>query len=436
MENNRNPIISGQRRQDQPVWAGQEAYDALIGTFMVMMLMLPILTLFFGALMRMFIGQSKLVTYCIYGAYIVYVYSQYNRIETNYYKYDSLVFSISIPLIVLGLSYMLFPENRNCFSPNFVSLFCEVVLYIPIGVMSTYMRDWRKFLDKLGVCSVLTAVMGFVGINSLQMTRSFTYMNISNALLPGFLAAWYLAYCKRKYGHFICAGLILYLQVTYGGRMSLFSCLIYMILTSVNLIRRMRRRDEPIPTVILFSIIVLPVLACIAGLMSDAFIDLLASIGGRSVRLLLQGRMTAASGRDELYIFVKDIILHMKPFQMYGLFGDRMQLQKYMSYNDAVSGYAHNLIYELIIEFGWILAIALLLIVGIRLIRRYIRSQSDDYLDALVLFVCLILIRLMVSGSWLVEGQFFLLLLIIYNRNDFERWDWRVDEREGPHTKL
>ena len=90
---------------------------------------------------------------------------------------------------------------------------------------------------------------------------------------------------------------------------------------------------------------------------------------------------------------------------------------------------------------NWVLIIVLLTL-ALCVIHGYCKGflrivySLVAWLLALVFFVCLILIRLMVSGSWLVEGQFFLLLLIIYNRNDFERWDWRVDEREGPHTKL
>lgn len=85
----------------------------------------------------------------------------------------------------------------------------------------------------------------------------------------------------------------------------------------------------------------------------------------------------------------------------YGLAGDRR-----LSNGE----YAHNLILELIVSFGWIVGIALLMVIVLIVGKAFFYTRNEIEKGFILLLACLGIVKLMMSGSFLDEIYFFFLL--------------------------
>lgn len=127
---------------------------------------------------------------------------------------------------------------------------------------------------------------------------------------------------------------------------------------------------------------------------------------GLSLRIfdkMKNGEITSGSGRDLIAERVWQFIW-VFPIGGAGLFADRV----------ATGGfYAHNLVLEILIEFGVFLGSLLLVIIVIILLRAFaaMRKMRDPAGFSLLLALfCSHFVKLFLSGSYLTEGGFFLLM--------------------------
>ena len=105
------------------------------------------------------------------------------------------------------------------------------------------------------------------------------------------------------------------------------------------------------------------------------------------------------SGRLEIQ---KELIRQIKinPFG-YGLGGDRV----------FTGWYAHNIFLELIVQFGIFIGGFLCVFLVYIVISSLRKARAEmQILSILLLFICTGLIKLLISGSYLIEPYFFLLL--------------------------
>lgn len=88
--------------------------------------------------------------------------------------------------------------------------------------------------------------------------------------------------------------------------------------------------------------------------------------------MFLSGDITSDNGRDAIYALAAGAVKTMS-FLGYGAFGDRQFITPYYYW-----GYCHNIILELIIDFGWLFGIIIFLIICVRSIQVLIRAREEQ----------------------------------------------------------
>lgn len=121
------------------------------------------------------------------------------------------------------------------------------------------------------------------------------------------------------------------------------------------------------------------------------------SVRSRTLFKLIGGEISDTSGREDIYQLGINKILE-SPIVGYGLYGDRMFYESYV----------HNIILEILIDFGIPLGCVVLLFLAVQFIYKLYVLKGKD-LNFYVL-VALSILQLMVSGSYLISFIFFFFL--------------------------
>ena len=141
--------------------------------------------------------------------------------------------------------------------------------------------------------------------------------------------------------------------------------------------------------------------------------DILGALGmeSRTLEMLNSSELTSTSSRDDIYEM--SIYFIQRTTGVTGLFADRVMLRNYSAW----MAYPHNLVLELMIDFG--IAIGGLIsayILGLFAIRLYKGNLEKKLIIGVV--GTAILSRLMVSSSFMIEGPFYLMLGLFLNAKD------------------
>lgn len=236
-------------------------------------------------------------------------------------------------------------------------------------------------------------------IDNSEMTWSYS-------ILPSMLYISFFAIRKRK-------TLAIILSVA-GGALLLFlgtrgTIVCLLVFIAVQFLYLLKKKGSRIVAILIIASLIMFIqfgdyLAIVRAMREYA------NSLGLSTRIFdtfLNKEFFASSGRDAL----KDVAIEAikrRPLFGYGLFGDRY-LANAGSYE--VGNYAHNIVIELWVQFGVILGSLLFLSVVMIIIKTIFRV-TDNMSGQLYLwvFICAGFVKLFLSGSYLLEPYFFLLV--------------------------
>lgn len=127
-------------------------------------------------------------------------------------------------------------------------------------------------------------------------------------------------------------------------------------------------------------------------------------LSGRAISMARENAFAEANGRDAIYGQVWEGIAR-HPVLGNGVGGDRL-----LARGDYYEGgtYAHNFVLEVLAQFGYLAGGAILLAVCLVVVRALFRSNGAE--RAFVLACLAVCVKLLMSGSYLNEPFFFLLL--------------------------
>jgi O-antigen ligase len=120
----------------------------------------------------------------------------------------------------------------------------------------------------------------------------------------------------------------------------------------------------------------------------------------RIFQYLLEGEFSVSNARSVLADTVVQAIWE-KPIFGHGLMGDRVVTGGY---------YAHNILLEFLCHYGVFIGSFLLVAAFMIPTVATFRSRKKESFHFLLMMTCLVFIKLMMSGSYLLEADFFLLL--------------------------
>lgn len=130
----------------------------------------------------------------------------------------------------------------------------------------------------------------------------------------------------------------------------------------------------------------------------------------RTIAELANGNFFDTSTRDLIY--EKSVqIIEMNGPKISGLFSDRFYIRQYKQW----IAYPHNLILEVLIDFGTVLGSLILGLIIFRVVFTILKGSSEKKLLC-IMISSLVLCRLMVSSSFMIEGFFYIFIGVIFSK--------------------
>ncbi|MBD5515658.1 MAG: hypothetical protein HDR06_13735 [Lachnospiraceae bacterium] len=139
--------------------------------------------------------------------------------------------------------------------------------------------------------------------------------------------------------------------------------------------------------------------------------------GSRTVKLILTGNIVSSYGRAEMYSAFRAEIKEA-PLKYRGILADRVLAARMMNQTISRGTYAHNIVYEILYEYGVVLGVPILLFIFYCVgtcIYKVIKKQNDDLYILLVSIFPAGFCSLFFSGSYLNTHYFWMLLGLTYN---------------------
>lgn len=313
-------------------------------------------------------------------------------------------------LMFLSILVSLLKGGNPYFSENVMALIFSVYTFYFIGRQFDIHDELLIKGNKYSMEQLLY-VFSFLGIVYMFFMQWYSLRTGSyNSIFENSSAATYskllLGYCcfylfKNKKIHSLFIVIFGFIaMVSYGNRASLLAALIIFFIASIFYIDLRKRKT----LLLLFCEVLCIVLIIVNFSALVQFVGNILSIWGFNVRIIdmfgASGNLTGDNGRLPLYENARYFIAS-SPLGGYGLYSDRVLL----------GDYVHNVFLEFLLDFGPIIGIILsvcliiLIVIGI---KNHVKDK--DSLGFLIILIASEMIMLMVSGSYLQEGFFFMFI--------------------------
>ena len=384
-------------------------YNTRASRIVALVVCIPLFTNFFGAAFNFFGISTTISTLIIYGIVFAYEFFCFFKLSSSIFiKYIALLFSISLFFL---LNYCLSTNSQVYFRANITELLVSLLIYLPAAIYLTKITDHQLFFNALLKISFITPIAGLLAIFSFKVETLMNYMVFSAMMLPGTLASCYfLVFTEmkkvRRIGLIISLIVDVYILLIFGGRAAFLAVIVYLVLLWYRKINAFSSKKRLAITILL--LIGLFVLVVGRDLVLSVLSNVLSPFrsSSRIVDTIVAGKFFQSNevgGRSQIYSYAFDGLKHMG-FSINGLFGDRIVLLKYMASSTYKTNYVHNVFLEILLSFGWVFGILIIGFLIIRIIKRILMKSDETTFHFATYFFCLIFVRLLVSGSFLVEG--------------------------------
>ena len=338
-------------------------------------------------------------------------------------KIDALLIYVVFILAYI-ISYAFFEANRRYlvtewddFASNPVYLL--FVFSLPAYVFMRYINDYERlyktffyFALIVVFCSLGTFVLMLVDDDQPEY-MSFSY-NLLFSII--FLAIYFF---EKKNVLALLAAILGIGMILFAGARGPLVCFLAALVAYLML-----KKDSSVKKIIVLIFLGIAILIIalfweqILLMLSDFATEL--GVSSRTIELLLNGEFSSDSGRWEIQ---KKIIDGFTPLGK-GLFGDRVLGENH---------YAHNLIIELISQWGYFLGTIIVVGLGVLFVNGFRTKDKTAQLIILTLFTSSIL-KLMLSNSYLSHNSSFFVLIAVCV-NSIENPSGKVDDAgEDPPT--
>lgn len=367
-------------------------------------IMMPLFIDVFNVFINQFLnGKASAVTA------LFYIVSLLCTIVVCGIRKRSLLLLMLIYLIV-GTCYFLAQDTQQFYlRDNMRIMLLFMFPYCVISIPS--IDDWNNFIERIFAPLAAVAVY-FAGLMlaTTNYSKYLVYMDFSYALLPAVCSLYYAsratnqhASAFRRYRYFFTFLLGLIEMFAFGSR----ACVLYSIMF-ILLFELIKSDISPSRRICIAISLILA--AAIVVHLNTAILSMLNNLSifknSYVLNKLNKGLLFQSKGRDALYACVL-VGIRKVGFNINGFFADRLFLAEHgFGYS-----YPHNFFYEILLTFGWLVG-GIILLMYIQLYIKALRNKENRLLTLWVL-VCL-LGRYWVSGSYLVEGKFWIAIFMLH----------------------
>lgn len=314
------------------------------------------------------------------------------------------VFVILVFWMFCWMNLIAFPNLNEYFSET--SFLLSTFYFLPISALIIFRIDnWDNFFKIYTPFALLASLMGAFIVffsNTIESGKGefFSYMEFSYNMLPSCMGL-YCVWRRTKNIKLLAGFTINFVSIVcFGSRAAVLYGLVFIVTFEIINSK-----------VTFYKMLLITVIFIIIAIFLDQIVTILLQLGvfsnSRLLNHIVEANLFESRGRDLIsQLCLKRI--NSVGFEFSGMFGDRPYL------NGAI--YPHNIIYEIIMQYGWLL--------GTLILGWLLYLISYDFFvkkyKTLVLFAILSLMgRYFISGSYLIEGKFWIFIFIILSINHF-----------------
>lgn len=222
------------------------------------------------------------------------------------------------------------------------------------------------------------------------LTGKISYFGYNMALSYALLLPTITLYKSGKWYTSIAAAFLFICILTFGSRGALVVFLIYIIYDLIQ------KSNKNILVLVGLSIAFMSILP-----LFESFLDSY-GISSRTLSFLIGGNIAASEGRDDIYEAVCKVISD-NLLTGVGIYGDRVVIDEL----------CHNILLELVLDFGIIMAMIVVIIAMTFLVRLY-RCLDKVHKNVLVKYFTAFVVPLFFSDSYLISINFGIFLAVIF----------------------
>lgn len=302
-------------------------------------------------------------------------------------------------ILIYLLSPFVYPKTQILVYSNAFEVLCLLAPFYFVGVAFNVKEYtyWITLLSRLAVIvNVLYSLRSSTGAEIDEESMHKAYI-----LLPSVLFILWQFMERYKLIDLLFFALGFFMECSMGSR-GPFVCILFFTVMYLLFFREWKYKR----TIRIVLIAVGTFLYLLSKYIAEIMIILLATFG-KSTRIfdkMLDDSLINyenSSGRDQIH---EEIFQKLSADNVgigYGLYSDRILTDGY---------YAHNIFIELWCSFGYVIGSILVGIILVLFIRFFLKSKGNDVKIFGLIFFTASFIKLMFSGSFIIDGYFYFLL--------------------------
>lgn len=311
--------------------------------------------------------------------------------------------SYLISLIIILFNMLFFPNN---FQYLLEISFYLLLICMPIFLYYAAIEDKSILLEMLIKSSYYQMMIGIIFFIATDFSVARYDMVFSYLILVPVEILLYKMYSDFNIIDILLFFVGLMMIIIMGSRGPMLSLAIYWILL---VIKHIHNSENMVRYFIAFFLFV--TIIRIIWLNFDIMVlklDLILrnmGFSSRTLSIFLSDSVDFSSGRINIYSFIIGCIKE-RPFLGYGLAGDRVLLG---------GTYPHNIFLEILVQFGIIIGSLIIVLIIYLCIKAMFNNKDKVETDLALLFFGIGFVQLLVSGSYLTSGNFWLFMSICIN---------------------
>ena len=308
-----------------------------------------------------------------------------------------LIFCIGFALLYL-LNYVFYPENHIALDDRLLRCLFTVVPFFIYGRMLDIDRYYKGFYRISAFTILLTVFYDFSYAQNVAVdvdTENYN-MSASYNLLPHVLFVLWATFKKQSLENIGLSILGIFQIIAYGTRGPLVCALVFFTLYALIF------SDMKYARLIKGLIVAMGIAVSMFFYEIAIFLQLQLQNFGMSTRIvdkIIEDELTDGTGREWIAETLYDILENSHNICGYGLLG----AERY------VGTYPHKIYLEFMFSFGYVVGILLLFAVVLLIAKAFIKASQINK-EFILLLVCGSVVKLCMSGTFLDDTIFFMLL--------------------------
>ena len=321
--------------------------------------------------------------------------------QLHYQIKPDALFILVLFALAFGLTYSFVDANQRYMFTEWTDFagnpaYLLFVFSLPAYVFMRYITDYERMFE---VCRYFSLAAVFCSFGSflLMILRNVQpeYMSFSYNLLFGTIFSTVYFFEKKKVLSLIAAivGVLLIFLAGARGPLAcyIFSLVICFLLSKISVSKKICLALLFITLGLICMVLWEEILLGLQGIVEAL------GISSRTVDLLLSGEISNTSGRGEIQQMI------IEGFTLFGrgLYGDRVVGENH---------YAHNLIIELISQWGYLMGTLIVAVLGVLIFKGF-RTKNTNLRLLIFAFFSSSVIKLMFSESYLAHNAVFFVMI-------------------------